>query len=120
MKKIFNDIISMDSVKGVLLLSLQGKVIFKEYSAAISVREEPERRDWGPVVDSLSGIKEADFVFEGGKLYLRRFSSGYLLILMGILAPVAMVRLSCNLLLPSLEENVSPKGGLMRFLKSGK
>ena len=118
MEKIFKDIINIDHVNGVLLLSLAGKVLFKEFSSSFSLHGDPEKRDWGPLVDAMSDVSEADFVFAGANLYLRRFSSGYLVILMGILAPVAMVRLSCNLLLPSLEEKVAQKGGFMRFLKS--
>ncbi len=119
MGKIFNDITTIGDVDGALLLSLKGKIIYKEFASSFSLHEGLEKRDWASMLGALSGVKEADLVFEGGKLYLRRFSSGYLLILMGILAPVAMVRLSCNLLLPSLEEKIAPKRGFMRFLKPG-
>lgn len=117
MEKIFKDINSMNHVNGVLLLSQAGKIFFENFSSSSSLAEDPAKRDWGPMLDVMSGVNEADLVFEGGNIYLRRFSSGYIVILMGVLAPVAMVRLSCNLLLPALEKKVSQKGGFMRFLK---
>lgn len=117
MEKIFKDIINIDHVNGVLLVSLAGKFVFKDFAASFSLQEQPEKRDWVSMVEVLSGLNEADLVFEGGNIYIRRFTSGYIIILMDILAPVAMVRLSCNLLLPSLEKSIAQKGGFRRFLK---
>jgi hypothetical protein len=117
MEKIFKDIISIDHVNGVLLVSRAGKFVFKEFASSFSLQEQPEKRDWVPLVEVLSGLNEADLVFERGNVYIRRFTSGYIIILMDILAPVAMVRLSCNLLLPALEKSGVQKGGFRRFLK---
>lgn len=58
-------------------------------------------------MDVMGGVNEADLVYEGANIYLRRFTSGYIIILMGILAPVAMVRLSCNLLCLLLKKGCS-------------
>ncbi len=118
MKKLFGDVLDIDDVKGVMIFSFKGELIFKEFLTPIS--EEPESREWGPLfIDSLRGIREADIVYESGRLYIRKTGLGYLLILMGLFTPVAMMRLNCDILLPSLEKSGASKG-LAHFFKKKK
>jgi hypothetical protein len=113
MKELFRDILSIDDVKGVMLFSFKGELVFKEFLLPLS--EEPETREWWPLfIDSLQGVREADI-----RLYIRKTDLGYLLILMGLFAPVAMMRLNCDILLPSLEK-VGVTKGLVRFFKKKK
>jgi len=115
MKELFRDILSIDDVKGVMLFSFKGELIFKEFLSPLS--EEPETREWWPLfIDSLQGVREADIVYENSRLYIRKTDLGYLLILMGLFAPVAMMRLNCDILLPSLEK-VGVTKGLVHFFK---
>ena len=115
MKELFRDILSIDDVKGVMLFSFKGELIFKEFLYPLS--EEPETREWWPLfIDSLQGVREADIVYENSRLYIRKTDLGYLLILMGLFAPVAMMRLNCDILLPSLEK-VGVTKGLVHFFK---
>lgn len=103
MKKLFKDILDIGDVKGIMLFSFGGKLVYKEFLAPLT--EEPESKEWWPLfITSLEGIREADLVYEKGRLYLRKTDIGYLLILMGIFAPIAMVRLNCDILLPSLKQ----------------
>lgn len=118
MKELFRDILSIDDVIGVMLFSFKGELIFKEFLSPLS--EEPETREWWPLfIDSLQGVREADIVYENSRLYIRKTDLGYLLILMGLFAPVAMMRLNCDILLPTLEKVGVPKG-LVRFFKKKK
>jgi hypothetical protein len=115
MKELFRDILSIDDVKGVMLFSFKGELVFKEFLLPLS--EEPETREWWPLfIDSLQGVREADIVYENSRLYIRKTDLGYLLILMGLFAPVAMMRLNCDILLPSLEKMGATKG-LVHFFK---
>jgi hypothetical protein len=109
MEESFKEILSIEDMKGIMLFSGEGKLLFKKFLDPPA--EEPEKRDWWALfIASLNGIREADLVFERGRLYIRRTDLGYLLILMGVLAPVAMVRLHCDMVLPSLKRNENRKG----------
>jgi len=115
MKEIFQDILDMEDVFGVMLFSPEGKLLFKEFP--LPPPEDPETRDWWPLFTaSLDGVKEADLLFDQRRLYIRETDMGYLMVLMGSLAPTAMLRLSCDTLLPNLKEK-RPARGLMRIFK---
>jgi len=49
-------------------------------------------------------------VYKRSRFYIRKTELGYLLILMGILAPTAMMRLNCDLLAASMKRIKSTKG----------
>ncbi|MBN1276173.1 MAG: hypothetical protein JXA35_01685 [Deltaproteobacteria bacterium] len=117
MKELFSDILGIEDVKGVILFSLDGKVLFSEFIS--SQYFNPEERDWGPFIKILAGIREADFSFEKCRFYFRGTSSHFLMVIMDIFAPVSMVRLNCDLLLPSLNQTAKSKG-LGQFFKRKK
>lgn len=107
MRELFNDILSTKGVKGILLFSFSGDLIFKEFISPI--KEEPEHLDWSFFIESLEGMRETDLVFEKGRIYIRRTELGYLIILMALFVPIAMIRLNCDILLPSLTHSKSGK-----------
>ena len=108
MKKVFDDILSIEDVNGVMLFSFKGELIFKEFISSLS--GGPETRDWwGLFILSLDGVKEADLVFEKSKFYIRKTAIGYLIVLMEIFVPTAMVRLNCDMLLPALKQMKTSK-----------
>jgi hypothetical protein len=117
MRDLFNDILRTDGVSGVMLFSFKGDLIFKEFRS--SVNEEPEGRDWSFFIESLEGMRETDLVFEKGRIYIRKTDIGYIVILMALFVPIAMIRLNCDIILPSLKPAKSGKkfGGL--FKKKG-
>lgn len=101
MREIFNDILNTDGVTGVMLFAANGDVLFKELSTA--VKQAPEQRDWRFLVDSLEGMRETDLIFEKGRIYIRKTDMGFLVVLMALYVPIAMIRLNCDILLPSLK-----------------
>jgi hypothetical protein len=115
MKELFQDILEMEDVFGLMLFSFEGKLLFKAFPLPPS--EDPETRDWWPLFTaSLDGVKEADLLFDHRRLYIRETDMGYLMVLMGSLTPTAMLRLNCDMLLPKLKEK-RPARGLMRIFK---
>lgn len=117
MRDLFKDVLDLPDVRGIVLFSPEGKVLFKEFS--VPLPEEPERREWwGLFFHSLKGVREADVIFEGARLYIRKTGSGFLMVLTGRSAPTAMLRLHCDILLPSLRDAPGPKG-LSRLFKRG-
>ena len=61
MKELFGDILSMQDVKGVMLFSLEGDIVFKEFVSPPS--KELSIAKWIPIIQSLKDVREADFVF---------------------------------------------------------
>lgn len=114
MRELFNDIINMEGVKGIMLFSFAGDLMFKEFFDDIA--KEPKNRDWSFFIESLDGMRETDLVFEKGRIYIRRTDIGYLVILMALFVPIAMLRLNCDILLPSLKQ-AKPSKKLGRFFK---
>lgn len=102
MKKIFDDLIDLKDVNGVIVISFDGDLVYEDFSSPLP--ERPESRDWRSFVESLNGAKEANLVFEKGTLYVRETKIGYLVVSMGFLASAPMVRLTCDVLLPSINK----------------
>jgi len=107
MKNFFEDILKTDGVKGIMLLSFNGGLIYKEFLS--QDQEEPQDMDWKRLISSLEGVRETDLVFDIGRIYIRRLEVGYLLIPMEIDTSVAMIRLHCDILLPLLKPAKSSK-----------
>ena len=114
MRELFRDILSLEGVKGLILFSFAGEIVFKELNH--SALEDLASRDWRPFIDSLAGMRETDLIFEKGRLYIRKTDIGYLVVLLGSFVPIAMMRLQCDILLPSLKPAKTSKG-IRRFFK---
>ena len=84
------------------------EIVFEEFVSPSL--EAPKMGQWLPIIQSLDGIREADFVFERGKLYVRKAAPGYLMFFLSTFTPSAMLRLNCDILLPSLKNSNTPKG----------
>lgn len=115
----FKEILSLNDVQGIIVLSGEGRVLFKQMVDPAFDRAEIESKDWGPFLRALEGIREADFLLDNLRIYVRQSIGGYILVLMGHFAPIAMVRLNCDIVLPALKQ-VHASKGLGRFFKLGK
>lgn len=105
MRELFNDILNTDGVTGIMLFDINADLLFMEFSMAVN--EAPEQQDWRFFLDSLEGMRETDLVFEKGRIYIRKTEIGYLMVLMALYVPIAMIRLNCDILLPSLQPSKS-------------
>jgi hypothetical protein len=115
MKELLGRLLEMEEVYGVMLFSFQGDVIFREESSSF-LGDSESREAWPRFIGALDGIREADLIFEKIRLYIRKTDLGHLVIVMGIFAPAAMVRMSCDMLLPSLKRPRKTTG-LRSFFK---
>ncbi len=115
MKDIFQEILSMDGVHGVILLSPEGKVLFESLDKN---RFSPHRSNlsWLTIIETLEEFQEVDLIFEQGRFYIRKTGSGYLMISMSDNVSIAMVKLNCDIVLPELSK-VKPSKGLRGFFK---
>jgi hypothetical protein len=104
MEEYFKDIIAINGVQGVILLDAAGKVVF-ESVAALRTGIKQRYTNWKKLLDTVGNIREADFVFDNGRVYLRKTENGYLLVSMQSFASIAMVKLNCDILLPQLKSD---------------
>jgi hypothetical protein len=115
MKELLGQLLETEDVHGVMFFSFEGDVIFRKESSSFSGDREAEE-GWDRFIVALQGVREADLVFEKVRLYIRKTDVGYLVIVMGLFAPAAMVRMSCDMLLPSLRQQ-SKTSGLRNLFK---
>jgi hypothetical protein len=113
MQDIFKDIIKMDGVYGLVYFSSDGRVLYESIDPHwVSLSKED--CDWPKLMPVLQKMREADFVYEQGRLYMRAADQGYLLVIMGPVVSIAMVKLNCDIILPQL--NTAPPAGKRRGL----
>jgi hypothetical protein len=69
-------------------------------------------------IQALGDIREADLIFEKSRIYVRRTDTGYLVVLLGLFASGAMLRLHVDMVLPSLKERGKGKGWRSLFRRN--
>lgn len=114
MKDVFRDIVGMDGIRGAVLLSFDGTILFEDYQESTAAPFEVKHREG--LLAALDGVRETDALYQDGRIYIRRSEIGFLLVTMSATASVAMLRLNCDILLPSLKAIAQPKG-LKRFFR---
>ena len=103
MKDIFKDILGMDGVHGVLVVSTEGNVVTSKFSSKFQHEEDNLRQiNWASFVIELSGIADAELIYDNAKLYVKNSEAGYLIVILEDYTQISMVRLNCEVLLPSL------------------
>lgn len=107
MKAIFKELFDTADVEGVMFVSFEGNVVFREFTAEIT--EKRVNGLIGPLITTMDKAQEADVVFQKKRLYIRRTDKGFIMVIMGSFAPIAMVRLNCDMLLPQLSQVKKPK-----------
>ena len=114
MKQHFNDLLSTQGVLGLMLLSPEGGVLFKEDPSNLLLSKPVDEIAMQLVGSLTDAVQEVDMVFSERRLYLRWTPAGPLLLLLSTTAPIAMVRLHCDTLIPNLDP---PRrtSGLKRF-----
>jgi len=112
MKELFKDILALEDVRGVVVSSLEGEILFMEPSLEID-------KSLPLFIRELGTVREADLIFEKSRIYVRRTDMGYLVILLGLFASGAMLRLHVDMVLPSLKDRGKGKG-LRSFFRRNK
>jgi hypothetical protein len=117
MRDIFKDIIELEDIAGILLISREGRVLFKEV-LAVDSRKFDEISWVRPLWKILDMADELELLFENGRLYVRKAAGGVLLFFLGNFAPFAMVRMKCDILIPKLENSFNGKKKSRFFRRS--
>jgi hypothetical protein len=103
MSALFDDVLAVAGVKSVMFFSAAGELLFDGPGA--KGLDKAAARDWQALLASLDGVREADLVFEMGRLYIRKADEGMLVVTMGRIAPAARIRLTCDVLLSELKNH---------------
>lgn len=112
-EQITRDILQLKDVQGVMLFTATGELLFKKFAAPAT--EKPNIKQWTPFINALSDIQEAELVFDHLRLYIRSAEIGFLIVIMKLSASVSLMRLHCDVLLPSLTSKKSK--GIFQFFK---
>jgi len=108
MEKIFHDILHIEGVHGLTFLAKDGTLLFKYFSVGHS--PEQDRLSWEMIVAALDGFHELNLVYERGRFYIRKTGNGFLLISMDSDAPISLVKLNCDIIIPELQKNKRSRG----------
>jgi hypothetical protein len=100
MKGLFAEILSIEDVEGIMLFASNGQITYQEFSPSVSF--DLSDIDWKAFGKAANGIREADLLFKNKRIYLRKTTTGYLMVIMWASAPAAMVRLHIDLILPDI------------------
>lgn len=124
MESLFEEIFSIEGIMGALVITEDGASEFAKFVHPLLDKvkhksfEEFVKKSIN--IESLRGAfdtaKESLLIYDKIRLYVRRIESGYLIVVMGMFVPVAMVRLNCQIIIPELDK-VKKGKGLSRFFK---
>jgi len=101
----FDELLNVRDVKGLMLVSFEGQLVFKEFVGSLS-REPKSDDSWALFIHSLRGAREIEVFYEKGRIYIRKTQMGYFFVIMGDSTPMAMVRLNCDMLVPTMKKMV--------------
>ena len=121
MKEILSEIQTIDSVKASLFFSRSGDLLLNETAAdADFTIQELENfsktLNWKAIGKKYKNINETEFVFEKYRVYIRKADLGFLVVIMESSAPIEVVRLHSDLILPELN-SIKKTKGFGRFFK---
>lgn len=103
MKDIFKDVMGIEGVHGLMVISNEGSLLLSKFSS--DFREEEEQLsqvNWEPFTIEMSTVKDAELIYDSARFYIKKSETGFLIVIIGDNAPISMVRLNCEILLPML------------------
>lgn len=115
MEKLFQDILTMDGVQGLVLLSNDGEIQYESHGQG-RFNLDKSTLSWKIIIEKFGQSQEMDLVYDGGRYYMRKTDNGFLLISMRLDVSIAMVKLNCDIVIPELKKAKTSKG-LKRFFK---
>jgi len=103
MKDIFKDVMGIEGVHGLMVVSSEGSVMLSKFSP--DFREEEGKLsqiNWEPFTIEMGSIKDAELIYDSARFYIKKSETGFLIVIIGDNAPISLVRLNCEILLPLL------------------
>jgi len=86
-----------------LVVSNEGSVMLSKFSPDFkSEAEKLSQINWEPFTIEMGNIKDAELIYDSARFYIKKSETGFLIVIIGDNAPISMVRLNCEILLPLL------------------
>ncbi len=118
MNSFLSKIALLDSIREVILLSLQGEVLFCR-QVGISVIDGREIALWNAIINDLRRPPTAEFVFSKGHYYLHSTDVGYLIVGMTNEKNLKKIRAACENVQERLVDPTLRKRVLLKMLSEG-
>lgn len=115
MKVLFQDILGIKDVGGVVFISFEGKSVFQEFKSPLL--DKIPKNNWALLIESFQDALEVEVAFENSMLYIIKAKSGFLLVFLSNTTPMAMVRLNCSIILPELGRKGNQRKGIGRLFR---
>jgi hypothetical protein len=110
MKDIFKDIMGIEGVHGLMVVSSEGSILLSKFASDFRGEEEKlSGINWEPFAIEMGNVKDAELIYDRARFYIKRSETGFLIVMIGDNAPISMVRLNCEILLPQLTK-IQPVG----------
>ncbi len=115
MNTFLTKISQLDSIRDVMLLSLQGELLFRR-QAEVSVAIDREVVLWNAIIGNLNRPVSADLVFSKGRYYLYATDIGYLIVGMTNDKSLKKIRAACANVQEKLIDSTVCKKVLLKML----
>lgn len=118
MDKLFNEIISIDGIIGVILINNSNLVEYKKFSDfSIKYNSEFDKFVQNSInFEILKSVfdlsNENLLIFDDLRLYVKKILNNYLIVAMKLYVPMSLIRLNCQILEPQLEKKLT---GVKKF-----
>lgn len=112
----FQEILNIPEVIGVLVFTNEGDRIFETFrDRSLPIPSDPSQ--WKPILDSFKELGEADLLYDNNRIYFKKTDGYQLIVVMDLHAPLAMVRMNCDMALSasSTHSTMAQKAG--RWIK---
>lgn len=112
MDKLFNEIISIDGIIGVILINNNNSVEYKKFSDfSIKFNNDFDKFIQNSLnFDVLKSVfdlsNENLLIFDDLRLYVKKIVNNYLIVAMKLYVPMSLIRLNCQILEPQLEKKL--------------
>lgn len=115
MKDLFADIMALTDMLGAVVLDADGQIAYQVFTSPPAKEITVSALDG--LIQHLYRMDEAELIFDNIRIVVRS-SDGFIVVLvMGRFAPMAMVRLNCDIILPNLKKTTAKGKGLARLFK---
>ncbi|MGI9569963.1 MAG: Crp/Fnr family transcriptional regulator, partial [Desulfobulbia bacterium] len=114
MKSFLNKIAQLSSVQQLMLLDLEGSVLYS-FPPDSSNNGSNKASDWRQVIEDLGNSETADFAFENGRFYLIRLDFGNLLVGVNHDEHVKTIKEGCETVRDKLRDDSIRRNVLIRM-----
>ena len=114
MQSVLDELAGIQGVTGTFWFDTRGVMRHRTFAIEGSAADPVDSEWWQPFLAALNGVKEIELAYAGGRVYMRRNAEGYLMVRMTSSAPIALVRLNCDILL-NKTATAGSKGKRKRF-----